>query len=510
MASSSTVPPNNNLKTLALKADRMVIGVLLLGAVAAIVLGNINGPALSGSAMACALCAAGVLAWRMAPGSLFSSISLAIIGMLMVSLHIQLSMGLTELHFGVFVFLAFLLVYRDWRPIAAAAVTIAVHHIAFDRLQAFGWPVYCMTEPNFGRVLMHAAFVVVQTGVEIVMAVRMRADATEAQELHDLCKPTSDGQLNLDVRPIHVHSPRAIAVRQAFLKLDQLVTEARMTADVVQQSSAHIASSNQDLEHRTLHTRTQLQETATCVQHIQDGAYASASESAAARELAAQASQHAQSCGELVSQVVSSMNAINHSSLQIGDIVGLIDSIAFQTNILALNAAVEAARAGDHGKGFAVVATEVRSLAQRSANAAKDVRTLIQGSIQHTAQGASLVNHAGRSMESVVEHTGSMAQVIDKLSLLANAQAQSLQQAAAAIKHLEVMTQENVHLVEQTSSSAAQLLQQATKLQSVVVGVKTGAHGEPAPFTYLQAAPSLATRSLRPPHRTIPSMQAAV
>lgn len=490
----SAPPTEHHLKSLAIKADRMVVGVLLLGAAAAVALSVVNGPIASGGTFACALFLIGLIAWRLAPGTLFSRLTLAVVGMLMVSLHIQLAMGLTELHFGVFVFLAFLLVYRDWRPIVAAAATIAVHHILFDRLQAMGLPVFCMTEPNFGRVLIHAAFVVVQTAVEIVMAVRMRADALEAQELHSLCQPSPDGHLNLDVQSTPVQSPSALAVREAFLKLNQIVSEARETAEVVQQSSAYIASSNHNIEQRTQQTSSHLQETAHCVQHIQQDAQNSATESAAARQLAAQATRDAQTCGDLVSQVVHTMNAINDSSRKIGDIVGLIDSIAFQTNILALNAAVEAARAGEHGKGFAVVATEVRSLAQRSASAAKDVRTLIQTSLQHAAQGANLANSAGDSMQSVVSHTDHMAQVIDTLSQLAHAQTQSLQQAATAVRDLESMAQENSSLVAQTANAATQLLAQATKLQNVVVGVQTSEIKQaPQKLTShaISAAPSL-------------------
>ena len=259
MAQAQTIQPADNLKKLALKADRMVVGVLLLGALAAIALSAIHGPALSGSAIACAIFAAGVLAWRIAPGSVFSRISLAVLGMWMVALHIQLSTGLTELHFGVFVFLAFLLVYRDWRPIVAAAATIAVHHILFDRLQALGWPVFCMTTPNFGLVLVHAAFVIMQTAVEIVMATGMRADTIESQELHTLCQPTAQGQLNLEVQAVAVSSPSAIAVRDAFLQLEQLVSQARNTADVVLQSTADIAGSNQHLQSSTAETSSQLQ-----------------------------------------------------------------------------------------------------------------------------------------------------------------------------------------------------------------------------------------------------------
>ena len=497
----------DRLKKLALQADRMVIGVLLLGAVAAVALGAINGPAISGAAMAIALLGVGLITWRIAPGTLFSRLSLAVVGMLMVTLHIQLARGLTELHFGVFVFLAFLLVYRDWRPIVAAAATIAVHHILFDRLQTAGWPVYCMTAPDFGLVLVHAAFVVVQTAVEVVVAMGMRADAKEAQELHALCKPTPEGELNLDVQAVPVHSPSAVAVRQAFLKLDQLVGEARMTADVVLQSSARIADSNQHLQTCTTETTAQLQETAVCMQAIREGAQASAAESASARQIASQAMDSAQTCGALVKQVVSAMDSIHDSSRKIGDIVGLIDSIAFQTNILALNAAVEAARAGEHGKGFAVVATEVRNLAQRSATAAKDVRTLIHSSLQQASRGTTLVNSAGSSMEDVVAQTHRIEQVIAALSQLANAQATGLEQAADTVQHLDTMTQENALLVTQSSQAANQLLEQARALQHVVAGVKSGAAASTVSKSPVLAPASMAPiRALRPTRA--PTLQA--
>ena len=466
---------DHRLKALSLKADRLVMGVLLIGTLVAMTLGALNGPALSGSSIALGLFLVALLIWRIAPGTLLSRLSLASIGMMMVALQIQLSQGTTELHFGVFVFLAFLLVYRDWRPVLMAAATIAVHHILFDRLQAMGWPVYCTTEANFGLVLAHASFVVVQTAVEILMAVRMRADAIEAQELQRLCQPTAQGQLNLDVQGIAVSSASAQAVRAAFLKLDQLVGEARMTADVVLQSSADMAQSNQHLHSRSTQVAQKLQDTAGHIQHIRGDAQTSAEASGHASQIAQQATDSAQSCGQLVQQVVSAMDAIHDSSRKIGDIVGLIDSIAFQTNILALNAAVEAARAGEHGRGFAVVATEVRQLAQRSATAAKDVRTLIQGSLQHASQGSHLVGKVGASMHHVVEHTERMAQAINTLNLGATSQAQELAQAADTITQLDGMTQANTSLVEQTTQSTTQLLEQARTLQSVVAGVCSGA-----------------------------------
>lgn len=478
MRSSLQQRSPNSLHALGLRADRLVVAVLVLGTIAALALGAINGPVLSGSAIALGLCAAGILVWQLAPGSLLSRMALATCGMLMVCLHIQLARGVTELHFGVFVFLAFLLVYRDWRPIVMAAATIAVHHILFDRLQAAGWPVYCMTSPSFGLVLVHAAFVVVQTAVEVVMAIKLKADAVEAAELHTLCQPTAEGQLNLNVHNTRVTTPTAKSVHAAFLELDHLVGEARQTANIVLQGASHIADGNQDLQECSDATAHQLKDVAQGMDNIKSSSQSSAQEAQNAHRIATQASEHAASCGSLVAQVVTAMDSIQQSSKRIGDIVGLIDSIAFQTNILALNAAVEAARAGEHGRGFAVVASEVRNLAQRSASASQDVRSLIESSLEQVKQSSTLASTAGQSMQSVVEHTNRAAQLIEHVSLLTQAQAQDLLQSSQSVKELDRKTQANTQLVEQSSDSTSRLLQQAEKLQTVVSGVKSSSQHE--------------------------------
>lgn len=459
------------LLDLARTADRLVIAVIALGALAACAMSVFNGPALSGSSISLALLGAAVLIWRSAPGKLVTRLCLAAIGMLMVGLLIQLGRGLTEMHFSVFVFLAFLLVYRDWRPIVAAAATIAVHHLLTNQLQTWGWPVYCLTTPSLPLVLLHAAFVIVQTTVEVIMAVRLRKDAVEAAELHALCRPSDSGQINLDTHNASVSQASSQAVKTAFHTLSQLVSQAHQTSDMVLTGANTIAHSNHTLHTDTQTTATRLESTVQDLMGIKSTAVDSAQEAQRAHQLAGAATHSAQTCGTLVGQVITAMDSICTSTQKVEDIVGMIDSIAFQTNILALNASVEAARAGEQGKGFAVVASEVRALAQRSASAAKDVRVLIRGAQEHATQGAALVQSAGSSMDEVLQHADGIAQLIDRLHRVATEQAHALQNASDAVVELNAMTQHNAATVQQSSQSATQLLEQATKLRDVVSGV---------------------------------------
>ena len=455
------------------RADLTVLGILALGACGAMALGGLNGPWMMATVLAWALFGIGMAAYRISPGSVMSRCVLAVCGMWMVALHIQLSMGLTELHFGVFVFLAFLMVYRDWLPIVVAAGTIAVHHVLFDRLQLMGLPVICMTEPNFGRVLLHAGFVVVQTGVEVAIALRMNAEAKESAELRALCLPDASGQLSLDVKDKPVHSKTAQAVQAAFARMHHVVSEAHAAAEAVLQACANISRDNMHLGQRSDTAVSQLQQTAASMSAIRSSAHHSAQEAGTAKAVASEATTSAHACGNVVRDVVATMDAIHASARQIGDIVGLIDSIAFQTNILALNAAVEAARAGEQGKGFAVVATEVRALAQRSAHAAQEVRALIAQSLEHASQGATLVGNAGHSMQALVEQAKRVATLVEAITSAAHEQATQLQQASEAVQHVDTLTQENAALVLESSTAADALVVQAQRLSHLVTGFRS-------------------------------------
>jgi methyl-accepting chemotaxis protein len=242
----------------------------------------------------------------------------------------------------------------------------------------------------------------------------------------------------------------------------------RDSSESVATASAQIASGNADLSSRTEETASSLQETAASMGQITGAVKNSADAARQANKLALEASDIAVRGGEVVSQVVGTMRAIDASSQKISDIIGTIDSIAFQTNILALNAAVEAARAGDQGRGFAVVATEVRNLAQRSAVAAKEIKNLISKSAETVGAGTVLVNQAGETMEQIVESVKKVAGIISEISEGAVDQTQGIEQINTAVSQLDRMTQANSAVVEESAAAAASLKEQAYQLSVLV------------------------------------------
>ncbi len=266
-----------------------------------------------------------------------------------------------------------------------------------------------------------------------------------------------------------------IAAMAAMQKsLAAVVSTVRRNSDSVATASAEIAQGNGDLSKRTEQQASALQETAASMEQLSSTVKQNADNARQANQLALGASTVAAQGGEVVAHVVETMKGINDSSKRIADIIGVIDGIAFQTNILALNAAVEAARAGELGRGFAVVASEVRSLAQRSAEAAKEIKGLITTSVERVAQGAALVDQAGATMTDVV---GSIRRVTDIMAEISSAsieQSAGVTQIGQAVSHMDQTTQQNAALVEQSAAAAESLKVQANALVQAVAVFKLG------------------------------------
>jgi methyl-accepting chemotaxis protein len=256
--------------------------------------------------------------------------------------------------------------------------------------------------------------------------------------------------------------------------LSKLVGEVRQSSESIQVASGEVAAGNQDLSGRTEQTASNLQQTSSSLTQLTGTVRQSADSAAQANQLASSAAEVAQRGGDAVAQVVTTMDEINASSKKIADIIGVIDGIAFQTNILALNAAVEAARAGEQGRGFAVVASEVRSLAGRSAEAAKEIKSLIGASVEKVEGGSRQVAQAGETMKEIVGSVQRVSDIIGEISAAAMAQSEGIGHINGSVVQLDQMTQQNAALVEQSAAAAQSMKDQAARLAQVVGTFKLG------------------------------------
>ncbi len=250
--------------------------------------------------------------------------------------------------------------------------------------------------------------------------------------------------------------------------LTHLVDQVRQATENIQTAATEIANGNMDLSQRTERAAANLEETAASMEELNNTVRSNADSANLANQMASNASDTARNGGAVVQQVVTTMDDIRGSSQKINDITGVIDSIAFQTNILALNAAVEAARAGENGRGFAVVAAEVRILAHRSAQAAKEIKALIDNSVHTVEAGAQLVGNAGSTMQEVVTAVQRVSDIVGEITTSASEQTQGITQVNSAVNQLDQATQQNAALVEQSAAAAESLKDQARRLSELV------------------------------------------
>ncbi len=290
----------------------------------------------------------------------------------------------------------------------------------------------------------------------------------EPNEVQALLIEVAEGNLSVDAQTTAPSQSVMGAAVKMQHELRSLVSSVRSSADSISTASQEIATGNQDLSGRTEQTASNLQQAVSSLTQLTGTVRQSADSARQANQLASSAAEVAQRGGEAVAQVVTTMDEINASSKKIADIIGVIDGIAFQTNILALNAAVEAARAGEQGRGFAVVASEVRSLAGRSAEAAKEIKSLIGASVEKVEGGSRQVAQAGETMKEIVGSVQRVSDIIGEISAAAMEQSEGIGQINGSVVQLDQMTQQNAALVEQSAAAAESMKDQATRLAQVV------------------------------------------
>ncbi|MGZ9898105.1 methyl-accepting chemotaxis protein [Shewanella gaetbuli] len=324
----------------------------------------------------------------------------------------------------------------------------------------------------------------------------LRITESGLSDINRVLKAISEGDLTERVTADYQGSFELLknGCNQTALNLSQMLGEIRQAADTIKTASTEISQGNTDLSSRTEQQASSLEETASSMEELTGTVRQNADNAKQANTLSAKASEVAINGGQLIDQVVDTMASINESSQKISDIIGVIDGIAFQTNILALNAAVEAARAGEQGRGFAVVASEVRTLAQRSANAAKDIKALISDSVGKINNGNELVGKSGDTMKEIVTSIKRVNDIMAEIAAASSEQASSLDEVGKAVTQMDEMTQQNAALVEEAAAAAESLLSQAGQMATNVAQFKLDDTHQHIQQAALQHTPTQAHR----------------
>ena len=328
-----------------------------------------------------------------------------------------------------------------------------------------------------GKSTFHTALTVLAAGCAVALAIGIgaawlitRSITSPIQQSVRIAQRVAAGDLtsHIEVTSKDETGQLLQALRDMNGALINIVSEVRNGTDTIASASQQIASGNADLSSRTEEQASSLEETASSMEELTSTVKQNADNARQANQLAVSASEVAVKGGAVVSEVVDTMGSINESAKKIVDIIGVIDGIAFQTNILALNAAVEAARAGEQGRGFAVVASEVRNLAQRSAQAAKEIKALIDTSVEKVDAGSKLVDQAGETMQEVVESIKRVTDIMGEISSASAEQTSGIEQVQQAVAQIDETTQQNAALVEEAAAASESLREQAGKLTQVV------------------------------------------
>jgi methyl-accepting chemotaxis protein len=506
-------------------ANRIVIGGLwLLVPVIAVSAMLVHGNWLALTIAAAGVAGGATAAWRLLSEGPVVRITAGVAQMAQISLLVGGFSGHAwqiDMHMAYFAGLAVLIVYCDWRVIAAATVLVAVHHL----LLSFVLPAAVFPGGgDIARVLVHAVILLVEAGVliwvghnlyamfersgvmlkqaseardraESAMADAESARAGEAKAAADRerVRRASEQEAELVVgalaeglgklargdttHRISASFPDQYGQLKADFNAaaDQLQSTLRSIVEVngrVRGSVSELASASGHLSQRTEQQAATLEETAAALDEITATVKRTAAGAREAGQVVGAARSHAEQSGEVVQAAVEAMNSIEESSKQISQIIGVIDEIAFQTNLLALNAGVEAARAGDAGKGFAVVASEVRALAQRSAEAAKEIKGLINASTSHVGAGVELVAQTGQSLQEIFQQFDQVATLVSQIASSAREQSAALGEVNTAVNQMDTVTQQNAAMVEESTAASHTLSRQSAELARLIAQFK--------------------------------------
>ena len=401
-----------------------------------------------------------LLRWRL-PGSLASRLGISLLAALMATaIEVWAPHVLSERASGAAmpVVLALLLPYRDWRPLALAGVARALVDVLKGQSQ---WS--------------DVALLLALTGALGLLARRMEREAAERFELQFLVNAMGrEGPIRLNLDVVRAESVMGQRLKQVQQRMAQALGLVRQATLSVHKVSTELSGSAVELSERTRSTARGLEDAAMSLEQINVIVQESARASAEAKQLAFEASRMAAQGGEVVGRMVTTMQDINVSSRRITDIIGTIDGIAFQTNILALNAAVEAARAGEAGRGFAVVAAEVRMLAGRSAEAAREIKQLIAASMETVERGTREAEAVGSTMNQLVGSVQGVGGAFESLTADSAEHAASIDVVTASVKELDVVTTRNLDVAQRSNEIAAALLHEAVRLAEVLTSFRIG------------------------------------
>jgi len=478
-----------------------MVALLIGNALLAAALANANGPLLQGMGGAALLVMLGLLVAWQRPGSTLSRYVLATLLAAMVALQFYCSALGANLVPNLFVTIALLQMYRDWRLQVWTTLLLFAQHMYWRS---------SVGEAGFIAAFPTLAFLGVLCIFTVLVTRRMEAESNERFELEFLVNAMGrEGPVRLNLEVVRAETVVARRLKDAQGRMAATLRQVRDVIFSVHSAAEEMTSSSKELMDRTENTANGLRDAAMSLEQINVIVQESSRASREARDHAQKASDMAGRGGDSVMQVVKAMQEIGSSSRRITDIIGVIDSIAFQTNILALNAAVEAARAGEAGRGFAVVATEVRMLAKRSSDAAREIKTLIGESVSSVDRGSALADEAGRSMNELVSAVKRVGAVFETLTADSFEHAQGIEVVTTSVRELDGVTRLNVHTAERSGDLAFGLQEQAAKLADVLSAFRLGDDDAVAALREAAQTSLALSQAAREQAATRPSKQSA-